>query len=96
MKSLDVKSRKYIDFDKKNNKEDPKFKVGDHIRISRYNNIFAKVNVANLSEEVFVITKVKITVPWTYIISGLKGELIVGMLFNKELQKKTKNKSKII
>ena len=96
MKSLDVKSRKYIDFDKKNNKEDPKLKVGDHIRISRYNNIFAKVNVANLSEEVFVITKVKITVPWTYIISGLKGELIVGMLFNKELQKKTKNKSKII
>ena len=35
MKSVDVKSSTYIDFDKKNNKEDPKFKVGTHVRISK-------------------------------------------------------------
>ena len=43
MKPADVKSSIYIDFDKKNNKEDPTFKVGDHVRISKYKNIFAKV-----------------------------------------------------
>ena len=65
MKPVDVKSSTYIDFDKKSNKEDPKFKVGDHVRISKYKNIFAKGYVPNWSEEVFVITKVKSTVPWT-------------------------------
>ena len=39
---VDVKSNTYIDFDKKNNKEDPKFNVGDHVRISKYKHIFEK------------------------------------------------------
>ena len=68
MKLVDVKSSKYTDFDKRNNKEDPKFKVGDHVRISKYKNIFAKFYVPEWSEEVFVIAKVKNTVPWTYVI----------------------------
>ena len=42
MKPVDVKSSTYIDFDKKNNKENPKFKIGDLVSISKYNNIFAK------------------------------------------------------
>ena len=42
MKPLNVNSSKYIDFHKKNNKEDPNFKVGDHVRISKYKSIFAK------------------------------------------------------
>ena len=42
MKPFDVKSSKYIDFDEKNNKEDCKFEVDDHIGISKYNNSFAK------------------------------------------------------
>ena len=63
MKPVDVKSSTYIDFDKKNNKEDPKFIVGDHVRISKYKNIFLKGYAPNWSEEVFVITKVKNTVP---------------------------------
>ena len=42
MKPLDVRSNTYIDFDKRNNKEDPEYKVGDHVRISKYKNIFAK------------------------------------------------------
>ena len=49
----------YIDFNKENNKEGPKFKVGDHVRISKYKNIFPKGYVPNWSEEVFLINKVK-------------------------------------
>ena len=40
MKPANVKDNRYIDFDKNNNKEDPKFKAGDHIRISKYKNSF--------------------------------------------------------
>ena len=57
MKPVDVKLSTYIDFDKKNNKEGPKFKVRDHIRISKYKNIFEKGCTPNWSEEVFVIKK---------------------------------------
>ena len=32
---VDIKSSSYIGFNKKNNKEDPNFKVGDHVRISK-------------------------------------------------------------
>ena len=49
--------------------KDPKFKVGDHARISKYRNMFTKGYKLNLSEEVFVIKKVKNTVPWTYVIN---------------------------
>ena len=45
------------------NKKGPKFKVGDHVRISKYKNIFAKGYTPNWSEEVFVINKIKNTVP---------------------------------
>ena len=40
MKSVDVKSRTYLASNKKNNKEDPKFEVGDHVRISKYKKTF--------------------------------------------------------
>ena len=63
MKPVDVKSSTYINFNKENNKESSKFKVGDLVRISKYENIFAKGYVPNWSEEVFVIIKVKIIVP---------------------------------
>ena len=46
-------------------KKDPKFKVGDLVKIFKYKNIFAKVYTPNWSEEVFVISKIKNTVPWT-------------------------------
>ena len=52
MKPVDVKDNTYIDL-----KKDPKFKVGDHVRISRYQNIFAKGYTPNWSEELFVIKK---------------------------------------
>ena len=65
MKPIDVKDNTYINTDKEINNKDPKFKVGDHVRISKYKNIFAKGYTPNWSEEVFVIKKVKNTVPWT-------------------------------
>ena len=57
MKPVDVKSSTYIDFCKENNNEDPKFQVGDHVRISKYKNIFVKCSTPNWSEEVFAIKK---------------------------------------
>ena len=94
MKPVDVKPSTYIDSSKEINDEDPKFKIADIVRISKYKNIFAKGYIPNWSGEVFVIKKVKNTVPWTYVISDLKGEEIVGTFYEKELQKKIKNKIK--
>ena len=67
MKPIDVKDNTYNDFKKESNYKDPKFKVGDHVRISKYKNIFAKEYMPNWSEEIFVIKKTKNTVPWTYV-----------------------------
>ena len=88
MNSLDAKSGTYINFGAENNDKDPKFKVGDHVRIPKYENIFAKGYVLNQSDDVFLIKKVKNTMPWTYIIENLNGEEIVGPFYKKELQQK--------
>ena len=74
MKPIDVKDNTYIDFEKEVYNKDPKFKVGDYVRISKYKNIFAKGYMPNWSEEVFVVSKIKNTVPWTYVINDLNGE----------------------
>ena len=63
MKPVDVKSSTYIDSSKENNDKDPKFKIGDIVRISKHKYIFAKGYTPNWSEEVFVIKKFKNTVP---------------------------------
>ena len=63
MKPVDVKNSTYLDFKKEVNDKDPKFKVVDHVRISKYKNIFANGYTPNWSEEGFVIKKVKNTVP---------------------------------
>ena len=62
MKQVDVKNNTYIDSIKEVNDEDPKLKVGDHVRISKYKETFAKGYTPNWSEEVFVIKEVKNTV----------------------------------
>ena len=87
LKPVDVKSRTYIDSSKEINNKDPKFKIGDIVRISKYKNIFAKGYVPNWSEEVFVIKKVKNTVLWTYVISDLKEDKIVGTFYEKSWKK---------
>ena len=73
MKPVNVNPSMYIDFNKENNKEGPKFKVGDHVRIPKCKNIFTKGYIPNWFEDFFVIKK-----PWTYVNSDLNGKEIVG------------------
>ena len=87
MKPIYVKDNTYLDLKKEVNNKDSKFKVGDHIRISKYKNIFAKGYTQNWSEEFFVVSKIKNTVPWRYVINDLNGEEIIGTFYEKELQK---------
>ena len=88
MKPVDIKD---IDFKKEVNDKNPKFKVGDHVRISKYKNIFVKRYMPNWSEEIFIIKKIKNTVPWTYVLNNLNGEEIIGTFYENELQKTKKN-----
>ena len=87
MKPIDVKENMYIDFGKEVNDNDPKFKVGNHVRISKYKNIFAKGYTPNWSKEVFLIKEMKNTVPWTFVINDLNGEEITEKFYEKEFQK---------
>ena len=77
----------YINIGKEVNDKDSKFKVGDHVRISKYKNIFAKDYTQNWSEDIFVIKKINNTVPWTYVIKDLNGGEIIGTFYEKEWQK---------
>ena len=90
MKPIDVKDNTYINTSKKINYKDPKFKVDDRVRISKYTNIFAKGYTSNWSEEVFVIKKVKNT-----FINDLNGEEISGTFHEKGLQKTSQEEFRI-
>ena len=87
MKPVDVKSNTCIDSSKDINYKDPKFKVGDFVRISKFRDIFAKDYVPNWSEEVFVIKKVKNTVSLTYFFNDLNAEEFVGTFYEKKCKK---------
>ena len=95
MKPVDVKDNTYIDFKKEVNDKNSKFKVDDHVRISKYKNIFATGYMPNWSEEIFIIKKFKNTVPWTYVINDLNGEEIIGTFYENELQKTDQKKFRI-
>ena len=95
MKPIDVKDNTYINTSKEINNKDPKFKVGDLVRISKYKNIFAKGYMPNWSEEVFVIKKVKNTIPWTYVINDLNSEEIIETFYEKELEKRNEEEFRI-
>ena len=90
MKPVDLESITYINSSQEINDGNSKVKIGDIIRISKYKNIFAKGYVQNCSEGVFVIKKVKNTVPWTYFISDLKGakKLLEGKRISKKKLKR--------
>ena len=95
MKPVDVKSSTYIDFGKKIDEKDPKFKVCDHVKIWKHENCFQKGYVPIWFEEVFIIKKVKNTVLWTYVINDLNGEEIVWMIYKKELKKPNEKKFRV-
>ena len=65
MKPMDDTSDSYAERNEDSNKKGLKFNVGDHVRISKYKNIFAKGYTPNWSEELFVVSKIKNTVLWT-------------------------------
>ena len=85
MKPDDVMDNTYIDSIElpRTNDKDPKFKVGDHVRIYKYKNIFAKGYTPNWSEKVFVIKNVKNTVPCTYIINDLMVKKLLEHLWSR-------------
>ena len=95
MKPTDVTSDSYAEYNEDSDVTKPKFKVGDHVRISKYKIIFAKGFTQNLSEEIFVVSKIKNTVPWSYITNDLNGEKIAGSFYEKELQKASQEKFRI-
>ena len=94
-KPIDVMSDSYTEYNEDSDEKDPKFKIGDHVRISKHKNIFAKGYTANWSKEVFVISKIRNTVPSTSVISDLNGELITGTFYEKELQKTSQKEYRI-
>ena len=81
MKPIDVKDNTYINADKEIKNLDPKFKVGDHVRISKYKNIFAKGYMPN----------------WSAVVKNtdLNGEEITGTFYEKELQKTNQEEFRI-
>ena len=95
MKPVNVKDNTYIKVKKEINNKNPKFKVCDHVRISKYKNIFAKGYMPNFSEEIFIIKKIKNNVPWTYLINDLDDEEIVGTFYESELQGTRQNQFRI-
>ena len=95
MKPVNVKSSSYIDSSKENKHKEPKFKIGNIVRISKYKNAFAKCYTSNQSEEDFMIKKVKDTVPLTDAIYELNGEELIGTFYGNELQKTNQKEFRI-
>ena len=71
--------------------KDPKFRVGDKVRISKKKNTFEKGFTPNWTEEVFTVKEVKKTKPPTYVIQDMKGDPIHGSFYEQELQKSKQN-----
>ena len=61
----------------------------------KYKNIFTKGYMTNWSEEIFIIKKIKNTLPWIYVINDLKGEEIIRTFFENELQGTKQNEFRI-
>ena len=88
MKPIDVKSDSHAEYIVDSNEKYPKFKVADHVRISKYKNIFVKVYAPNWSEENLELKWTYVVAgPWIYVISDLNGEEIIGTFYEKELLK---------
>ena len=104
MKPIEVTDDSYAEYNEDFNKKEPKFKFGDHVRISEYKNIFAKGYAPNWSEEVFVINRIKIQFLGLMLLvtSMVKKLLEVFMkknckkLLKKNLEQKKQLKEKVI
>ena len=95
IKRIDVTSDSYAEYNEDFNVTKPKFKVGDHVKISKYKNFFAKACTQSWSEDIFAVSKIKDTVPSTYVISDLNGGKIAASFYEKQLQKISQEKFRI-
>ena len=95
MKPTDVRNDSYAEYSEEFNKKGPKFKVGDHVRMSKCKNILAKGYVPIWSEEVFIVNEIIKAVPWTYTISDLNGEEVIRTFYEKELQRTNQKEFRI-
>ena len=90
MKPVNAKPSTYIDSSKEINDKDPKLKIGDTVRISKYKNIFAKGYVTNCSEEVFVVKKLKILYRGHMLLVILKAKKLLERFTKKNCKKQIK------
>ena len=91
MRPVGVKSGNFVEYNVNSNDNDPKFKIGNYVRISKYKTIFAWYYTPNWTEEIFVIKKVKNIVPWRYVVNDLNGEKFIGIFYHF-IKKTAKNK----
>lgn len=82
--SLDILSKHYNHI---KIKAPAKYKVGEHVRISKYKSVFAKGYTGNWTTEIFKIYKIQTTNPVTYLLQDVKDEPIAGSFYEQELQK---------
>ena len=82
MKPKDVKTDTKSVYVEESNEKSARFSVGDRAKISKFKNIFAKGYTPNWSKEIFVVNKIKNTVPWTYELKDLNGEDIIGSFYD--------------
>ena len=93
MNSIDVTSDSYAEYNEGFNEKYLRFKVGHLVRISKYKNIFATGYTQIWLEEFFVVSKIKNTVPRTYMICDFNGEPVTRSFYEKELQKTSQKNS---
>ena len=89
LRPIDAKSDSFAEYNEESNEKDPKFKVNDHVKISKYKNVFAKGYAPNWREEI-VVKKIN-----REELVDLNGEEIVGSFYEKELQKTNQKEFKI-
>ena len=95
MKSVDVKSSTYIDSSKEINDKNPKFKIGDIVRISKYKNIFAKGYTPNWSEEVLWLKKLKIPCRVHMLLIILMKKILLELFMKKNCKRQIKKSLKL-
>ena len=96
MKPIDVEDDSFAEYNEESNEKDPKFKVGDHVRISKFKHIFAKRYTPNWIDEILIVKKIKNAVSWTYIISDLNGEELLAVFMKKNCRELIKKNLELI
>ena len=106
MKPNDIKSDSYAEYIVDSNEKDPKFKIDNQVRISKYKNIFAKGYTSNWSQEGSIISKIKNKVHGNMLLVILMVKRLLEHFMKKncrrqnkknlEQKKKLKGKQKVV